>query len=157
MKMVFLVIGKTSERYLSEGMAQFEGRLKHYSPYETIVVPDIKAAGKRSAEVVKDLESQAFQKHFQAGDWIILLDEKGKQYHSRAFAQQLQKWMNGGPKRLVFVIGGAFGFSRGMYERANAMLSMSEMTTSHQLIRVVFLEQLYRAFTILNNEPYHND
>ncbi|MDG1054977.1 MAG: 23S rRNA (pseudouridine(1915)-N(3))-methyltransferase RlmH [Schleiferiaceae bacterium] len=157
MKIVFLVIGKTSERYLSDGMAQFEGRLKHYSPYETIVVSDVKSGGKRSAEVVKELESQAFQKYFQGGDWIILLDEKGKRYHSRGFAQELQKWMNGGPKRLVFVVGGAFGFSRAMYERANGMLSMSEMTTSHQLIRVVFLEQLYRAFTILNNEPYHND
>ena len=157
MKIVFLVIGKTSERYLSEGMAQFEGRLKHYSPYEIIVVLDVQVRGKRSAEVVKQFESEAFEKHFQAGDWVVLLDEKGKRYHSRGFAQQLQKWMNGGPKRLVFVVGGAFGFSRDLYERANAMLSMSEMTTSHQLIRVVFLEQLYRAFTILNNEPYHND
>ena len=121
------------------------------------VVPDVKVRGKRSAEVVKQFESEAFQKHFQAGDWVVLLDEKGKRYHSRGFAQQLQKWMNGGPKRLVFVVGGAFGFSPDLYERANAMLSMSEMTTSHQLIRVVFLEQLYRAFTILNNEPYHND
>ena len=157
MKIVFLVIGKTSERYLSEGMAQFEGRLKHYLPYETVVVPDVKGGGKRPAETLKELEYEAFQKHFQAGDWIVLLDEKGKRHNSRGFAQQLQKWMNGGPKRLVFVVGGAFGFSPGMYEKAKGMLSMSEMTTSHQLIRIVFLEQLYRAFTILNNEPYHND
>ena len=88
---------------------------------------------------------------------MVLLDEKGKRYTSRGFAQQMQKWMNAGPKRLVFIVGGAFGFSPKMYEKANGLLSMSEMTTSHQLIRVVFLEQIYRAFTILNNEPYHND
>lgn len=157
MKIVFLVIGKTSERYLSEGMAQFESRLKHYSPFETIVVPDIKGGGKRTTEVLKELEFEAFRKHFQPGDWMVLLDEKGKRYTSRGFAQQMQKWMNAGPKRLVFIVGGAFGFSPKMYEKANGLLSMSEMTTSHQLIRVVFLEQIYRAFTILNNEPYHND
>ncbi|MCH1534391.1 MAG: 23S rRNA (pseudouridine(1915)-N(3))-methyltransferase RlmH [Schleiferiaceae bacterium] len=157
MKIVFLVIGKTSERYLTEGMAQYEGRLKHYLPYETIVVPDVKGGGKRSSEALKELEYQSFQKQLQPGDWVVLLDEKGKGHTSRGFAQQLQKWMNGGPKRLVFIVGGAYGFSQGMYDKAQGMLSMSAMTTSHQLIRVVFLEQLYRAFTILNNEPYHND
>ena len=91
------------------------------------------------------------------GDRLILLDENGKQYSSRDFASQVQKWMNSGPKRLVFVVGGAFGFSAEMYAIAEGKLSLSPMTTSHQLVRVLFLEQLYRAFTILNNEPYHND
>ncbi|MEY2962902.1 MAG: hypothetical protein RL754_163 [Bacteroidota bacterium] len=157
MKIVFAVIGKTSERYLEEGMAQFQNRLGHYTRYETLIVPDIKGGGKLTPEALKDAEGKAFQKHLQPGDWVVLLDEKGKMHDSRSFANQMQKWMNAGPKRLVFIVGGAFGFSPEMYALAQAKLSMSPMTTSHQLIRVVFLEQLYRAFTILNNEPYHND
>lgn len=157
MKIVFLVIGKTSERFIADGMSLFESRLKHYSGYETVVVPDVKGGGKLSSEALKEAEGQLFLKHIKPGDKMILLDEKGKTFTSRGFADQLQKWMNAGPKRLVFVVGGAFGFSAEMYAKAEGKLSMSSMTTSHQLIRVVFLEQLYRAFTIINNEPYHND
>ena len=157
MKIVFLVIGKTSEPWIQEGMSLFQSRLKHYSKSEITVVPDIKGGGKLSPEALKIAEGQAFQKNLQPGDHVVLLDEKGKTYTSRAFSVQMQKWMNAGPKRLVFVVGGAFGFSEEMYSLAQSKLSMSSMTTSHQLIRVLFLEQLYRAFTILNNEPYHND
>lgn len=138
-------------------MDAYEGRLKHYAKFETVVVPDVKGGGKLAPGPLKEAEAAAFEKFFQPGDAIVLLDENGKSYDSRGFAGQLQKWMNAGPKRLVFVVGGAFGFAPATYERAQAKLSMSPMTTSHQLIRVVFLEQLYRAFTILNNEPYHND
>lgn len=157
MKIVFAVIGKTSEPYIAEGMGTFEKRLGHYAGYETVVVPDVKGGGKLSPEALKLAEGQAFEKILKPGDHVVLLDEKGKTYTSRGFADQMQKWMNQGPKRLVFIVGGAFGFSPQMYALAHAKLSMSSMTTSHQLIRVVFLEQLYRAHTILNNEPYHND
>jgi len=157
MKIVFLVIGKTSERFIADGMSIYERRLGHYGSYETVVVPDVKGGGKLSSEALKQAEGALFLKQLKAGDTIVLLDEKGKNYDSRGFATQMQKWMNAGPKRLVFVVGGAFGFSPELYAKAHSKLSMSAMTTSHQLIRVVFLEQLYRAFTIMNNEPYHND
>jgi 23S rRNA (pseudouridine1915-N3)-methyltransferase len=157
MKIVFLIIGKTSERFISDGMSMFESRLRYYGKYETLVVPDVKGGGKMNSDTLKIEEGRAFQKHLLPGDRLILLDENGKQYSSRDFASQVQKWMNSGPKRLVFVVGGAFGFSAEMYAIAEGKLSLSPMTTSHQLVRVLFLEQLYRAFTILNNEPYHND
>ena len=157
MKIVFLVIGKTSERFISDGMSIFESRLSHYGKYETLVVSDVKGGAKMSSDALKIEEGRAFKKYLLPGDRLILLDEKGKQYSSRDFAGQVQKWMNSGPKRLVFVVGGAFGFSAEMHGIAEGKLSLSSMTTSHQLVRVLFLEQLYRAFTILNHEPYHND
>lgn len=157
MKIVFTVIGKTSEPFLREGAQLFAGRLKHYISFEYAELPDVKGGGKLSPQALKEAEADVFLKFFQPGDTIVLLDEKGKEYHSRGFATQLQKWMNAGPKRLVFVVGGAFGFSDRIHAAAQSKLSMSKMTTSHQLIRVVFLEQLYRGMTILNNEPYHND
>ena len=157
MKIVFLVIGKTSERFIADGMSMFESRLGHYGSYQTVIVPDVKGGGKLSKEALKQAEGQLFLKQIKPGDTVVLLDENGKTYDSRGFAKQMQKWMNAGPKRLVFVVGGAFGFSPELYAKADSKLSMSAMTTSHQLIRVVFLEQLYRGFTIINNEPYHND
>ena len=157
MKIVFLVIGKTSERFILDGMSIFESRLRHYGKYETFVMPDIKGGAKMSSDALKIEEGRAFKKYLLPGDRLILLDEKGKQYSSRDFAGQVQKWMNSGPKRLVFVVGGAFGFSAEMHGIAEGKLSLSSMTTSHQLVRVLFLEQLYRAFTILNHEPYHNE
>ena len=157
MKIVFTVIGKTSEPFISEGAQLFAGRLTRYISFEYVELQDVKGGGKLSLQALKEAEAEVFLKFFQSGDTIVLLDEKGKEYHSRGFAAQIQKWMNTGPKRLVFVVGGAFGFSERMYAAAQSKLSMSKMTTSHQLIRVVFLEQLYRGMTILNNEPYHND
>lgn len=157
MKVVFLAIGKTSERYLTEGIQQFQNRLKHYHKLEWVELADVKGGSKLTSDQLKIAEGQLFMNHIQPGDTVVLLDEKGKQYSSRAFAAQFQKWMNAGPKRIVFVVGGAFGFSEEMYAKAAAKLSMSTMTTSHQLIRLIFVEQLYRAATILNNEPYHND
>ena len=157
MKIVFTVIGKTSEPFIWEGIQLFAGRLKHYISLEYAELSDVKGGGKLSPHALKEAEAEVFLKFFQPGDAIVLLDEKGKEYHSRGFAAQIQKWMNAGPKRLGFVVGGAFGFSERLYTAAQSKLSMSKMTTSHQLIRVVFLEQLYRGMTLLNNEPYHND
>ena len=157
MKIVFLVIGKTSERWIEDGMNVFLNRLKHYQKTEFHALPDVKGGGKMSPEALKEAEAAVYEKYIESTDTVVLLDENGKEYHSRGFANQIQKWRNAGPKRLVFIVGGAFGFAPSMYARANAQVSMSKMTTSHQLIRVIFLEQLYRAMTILRGEPYHND
>jgi 23S rRNA (pseudouridine1915-N3)-methyltransferase len=157
MKIVFLVIGKTSERWIEDGMNVFQKRLKHYQKTEFHALPDVKGGGKMSPEALKEAEAAVYEKYIESTDTVVLLDENGKEYNSRGFANQIQKWRNAGPKRLVFIVGGAFGFAPSMYARANAQVSMSKMTTSHQLIRVIFLEQLYRAMTILRGEPYHND
>lgn len=157
MKIVFLVIGKTSERWLKEGIELYLKRLQHYQDTSLIILPPVKGGGKILPDILKEEEAQVFQKFIAPSDFIVLLDEKGQQYDSRGFANQIQKWRNSGPKRLVFLVGGAFGFSSSLFTRANAVLSMSSMTTSHQLIRIVFLEQLYRVMTILRGEPYHND
>lgn len=157
MKIVFLVIGKTSERWIEDGMNVFLKRLKHYQKTEFHDLPDVKGGGKMTPEALKEAEAAVYEKYIESTDTVVLLDENGKEYHSRGFANQIQKWRNAGPKRLVFIVGGAFGFAPSMYARANAQVSMSKMTTSHQLIRVIFLEQLYRAMTILRGEPYHND
>lgn len=157
MKIVFLVIGKTSERWLKEGIEVYLKRLQHYQDTAIIVLPEVKGGGKMNPDILKKAEAQVFQKFIAPSDFVVLLDEKGHQYDSRGFANQIQKWRNLGPKKLVFVVGGAFGFSPTLFNRANAVLSMSTMTTSHQLIRIIFLEQLYRAMTILRGESYHND
>ena len=157
MKTVFVVTGKTSEKYLEQGMSQFQKRLNHYTRFEYVELPEIKGGGKLSPERLKEAEGEQLLQVMQPGDFLVLLDERGATYTSRKFAQQFQKWMNAGPKRILFAVGGAFGFSPAVYAAAQQQLSMSSMTTSHQLIRLVFLEQLYRAYTILNNEPYHND
>ncbi|MGA0245135.1 MAG: 23S rRNA (pseudouridine(1915)-N(3))-methyltransferase RlmH [Schleiferiaceae bacterium] len=157
MKIVFLVIGKTSERWMKEGIEVYLNRLQHYQDTALIALPDVKGGGKMRPDILKDAEAKSFQKFIVPSDLVVLLDEKGRQYDSRGFAKQIQKWRNSGPKRLIFLVGGAYGFSSSIITRANAVLSMSAMTTSHQLIRIVFLEQLYRAMTILQGEPYHND
>ena len=156
MKIVFLVIGKTSERWIEEGMGVFLKRLQHYQKTEFHALPDVKGGGKMSPTALKEAEASVSEllRTCRLGRFI---DENGKEYGSREFANQIQKWRNAGPKRLIFIVGGAFGFAPSMYQVAKAKLSMSKMTTSHQLIRVIFLEQLYRAMTILRGEPYHND
>lgn len=157
MKIVFLVIGKTSERWIEEGMGVFLKRLQHYQKTEFHALPDVKGGGKMSPTALKEAEASVYQNYLEPTDWVVLLDENGKEFGSREFANQIQKWRNAGPKRLVFIVGGAYGFAPSMYQVAKVKLSMSKMTTSHQLIRVIFLEQLYRAMTILRGEPYHND
>lgn len=156
MQIILLVIGKTSERWIEDGIKTFEKRLKHYVPFQLKVINDVKT-GKRSPEELKQLEGIEILKTIEPSDYVILLDEKGDEHSSRKLSQQLQKWMNASPKRLIFVIGGAFGFSADIYKRANRSLSLSKMTFTHQMIRIFFVEQLYRSFTILRGEKYHND
>ncbi|WP_430812176.1 MULTISPECIES: 23S rRNA (pseudouridine(1915)-N(3))-methyltransferase RlmH [unclassified Carboxylicivirga] len=156
MKVVLLVIGKTDEAYLRTGIEKYEQRLKHYLPYEMQVIPDLKKTKNLSAEQQKSKEGELLINAFHAGDYLVLLDENGKDFTSVGFSKMIEKRMVAGLKRLVFVIGGPYGFSDAIYARANAKISLSKMTYSHQMVRLIFAEQLYRAMTILKNEPYHH-
>jgi len=157
MKAILICIGKTDDKYIQEGCSIYLNRLKHYFKTELQIIPDLKNIHKMDSQERKRKEGELIAKQFVAGDYIVLLDEKGKEFTSRGFATEIQKRMNMGVKRLVFVVGGAFGFSEEIYQKSNSKISLSKMTFSHQMIRLFFLEQLYRANTILNNEPYHND
>lgn len=156
MKIKVICIGKTGKSFLIEGEREYLGRLQHYAKVDKIELPDIKNARKLSKDQVKTEEGKVLLKQIESGDHVFLLDEKGKSYHSEAFADFLQKCFNQGGKTLVFVIGGAYGFSNEMYARAQGKISLSAMTFSHQMIRMIFFEQLYRAMTILRGEPYHH-
>ncbi len=157
MKVVLVVIGKTDEPYLRTGIEKFEKRLKHYIPYEMQVIPDLKKTKNLSTNQQKSMEGQLIMQSFRPGDHIVLLDEKGKEYSSVEFAAMFEKRMLAGLKRLVFVIGGPYGFSDEVYAAANGKISLSKMTYSHQMVRLIFAEQVYRAMTILKNEPYHHE
>jgi len=157
MKIKLLAVGQTNMSFVEQGFNEFEKRLKHYTDFEPLVISNPKNSGKLEVQELKKKESENILVKIQASDFVVLLDEKGIQFTSVEFATFIQKRMNSGMKNLVFVIGGAYGFSEDMYERANAKLSLSKMTFSHQLIRLIFAEQLYRAFTILRNEKYHNE
>lgn len=157
MKIVVLVIGKTNQAFVQDGIEEFCGRLKHYIPFDIEVVADIKNAKNRSFQEIKDREGDILLKYFRHGDHIVLLDENGKQYSSLEFAHFIEKKTHQVGKRLVFVVGGAYGFSEKIYDKANEKISISKMTFSHQMIRLIFVEQIYRAMTIMNNEPYHHE
>jgi len=154
MNIEFWYIGKTNEKYLTEGINIYAKRLKHYCKYSEVCLKDVKPG--QTAEETKARESDLVLSKLKNEDLFILLDEKGKTYDSVAYANQVQKWLNQGPKRIVFLVAGAFGASEELKKRANHKLSLSDMTFSHQMIRLFFTEQLYRAFSILRNEKYHN-
>lgn len=157
MNIKLIVVAKTDEKYLQEGIDIYVKRLKHYVNFELIVIPALKDQKNASAEEVKEREAAMILKHLEKVDATVLLDEHGKEHTSVGFSKYLQKHMNSGLRTLAFVVGGAFGFSPKVYDKANDKLSLSQMTFSHQMIRLFFVEQLYRAFTILNHEPYHNE
>ena len=157
MKILLILVGKTVTSPLIELFNDYEGRLKHYAPFTTEVIPDIRNAKNLSENEIKEKEGELILKTIQNGDTVVLLDDKGQTFSSREFSAWLERKQTGVSKRLTFVIGGAYGFSKAVYNRANEQLSLSKMTFSHQLVRVIFAEQLYRAFTILNNEPYHHE
>jgi 23S rRNA (pseudouridine1915-N3)-methyltransferase len=156
MKIKLLVIGKTDEKYLVEGIEKFSKRITHYVNYETEVIADVKQGNKLNTGKLKEEEGKLILKKISPNDQLVLLDEKGSTFTSRQFSAFLQKKINGGAN-IIFVVGGAFGFSKEVYERANEKISLSSMTFSHQMIRLFFNEQLYRAFTILKGEKYHHD
>lgn len=157
MKITLLAIGKTNAKYLQEGIEQYIKRLSHYIPFEFKILPDVKTTKGLTQEKQKEMEGQMFLNCIQSGDVIVLLDEKGKEMTSREFSVYLDKKMATVAKNLIFVIGGPYGFSQEMYNRANEKLSLSKMTFSHEMIRLFFIEQIYRAMTILKGEPYHHD
>ena len=157
MKISLIVVGKTEEDYLKTGISQYEQRLVHYASFTTRVIPSLKNTKSFTPAQQKEKEGELIIQAMEGCDQVILLDEKGKNYRSTEFADFLQKQMNSGIRHLAFVVGGPFGFSESVYNRATGKLSLSAMTFSHQMIRLLFVEQLYRAFTILKNEPYHNE
>jgi 23S rRNA (pseudouridine1915-N3)-methyltransferase len=154
MKTELWMVGKTSYAFIEEGMEMYTKRLQHYLSYEARVFPHPK--GNLSPEQTKLAEATAVLAKLLPSDHLVLLDERGKAPTSPGFAAQMERWQSAGHKRLIFLIGGAYGFDASVYERANDRLSLSNMTVSHQLVRLFFLEQLYRAMTILRNEPYHH-
>ena len=156
MKIILLVIGKTDEAYLQKGLEIFLKRIPHYVSFEMKVIPDIKNAKNLSEEQQKDKEGELILQQILSSDELFLLDENGLEASSVDFARFLEKKMLSGIKRLVFVIGGPYGFSGNVYSRAIGKISLSKMTFSHQMVRLIFAEQLYRALTILKGEPYHH-
>ncbi|MEA1886287.1 MAG: 23S rRNA (pseudouridine(1915)-N(3))-methyltransferase RlmH [Bacteroidota bacterium] len=157
MKLSLVQVGKTDEKFLREGLSVYYSRIKKMIPLEVITVPEPKKARSKPESVLKKEEADTISEMFKQGDIIIILDEKGEQMNSRDFASLIQKTMNSGPKRIVFIIGGAWGVSCELKDRANRIISLSSMTFSHQLVRLLFAEQLYRALTIIRGIPYHHD
>ena len=156
MKIKLIAVGKTDDNHIQSCMNEYIKRLGFYVLFEVLIIPDIKNTKSLSEKQQKTKEADAVLKNIDQSDAVILLDEKGKNYTSEAFSEVLQKKMNSGIKNLVFIIGGPYGFSEQLYQRANEKLSLSAMTFSHQMVRLFFVEQLYRAFTIIKNEPYHH-
>lgn len=157
MKIKLLTIGKTDDKNLIQLIDTYQKRLNHYINFELEVIPDIKNVKNLSKNLQKEKEGELILKKISATDQLVLLDEKGKELRSIEFSKFLQKKMNSGIKQLVFVIGGPYGFSKEVYQKAQGKVSLSKLTFSHQMIRLFMVEQLYRAFTILKNEPYHHE
>lgn len=157
MKIVLLVVGKTTESYFVQGIDEYSKRLAHYVPFELAVIPELRNTKSLSTDQQKEREADLILKALQPGDYLVLLDEHGREFTSLQFASYLEKKMANIAKRLIFVVGGPYGFSNRVYQAAQEKISLSKMTYSHQMIRLIFTEQLYRAMTILNNEPYHHE
>jgi 23S rRNA (pseudouridine1915-N3)-methyltransferase len=155
-KVKFICIGKTGKPFLEEGESEYLKRLKHYLPVEKLEIPDLKNAKNLTVEQIREQEGREIISKMQPGDQLILLDENGTQFTSLEFAQFFQQKFNAGGKTIVFVVGGAYGFSAEVYSLATGKISLSKMTFSHQMVRMIFFEQLYRAMTILKGEPYHH-
>ena len=157
MRIKLLAIGKTDDKRLIQLIADYEKRLGHYIKFEFEIIPDLKKAKNLSQKQQKEQEGALLLKKLQPTDQLILLDEKGHEFRSIEFSRFLQKKLNSGIKGLVFAVGGPYGFSEAVYQKAQGKIALSKMTFSHQMIRLFFVEQLYRAFTIMKNEPYHHE
>jgi 23S rRNA (pseudouridine1915-N3)-methyltransferase len=157
MKITFLTIGKTEDNYLKEGIEKYLKRLKHYIKFEMVEIPELKNTKSLSEEQQKVKEAEIISKNIINTDYIILLDERGTELSSTRFADSINKKMLSSIQHLVFIVGGPYGFDNSLLIRANEKLSLSKMTFSHQMVRLFFVEQLYRAFTILKGEPYHHE
>lgn len=157
MKTIFIVIGKTTDRRIATLTDEYIGRIGHYMSFEMQVIPELRNAKNLSQEQQKAEEAELLKKNLQPGDYIVLLDEHGKERRSIDFASWMQKRMAAAPRRLVFIVGGPYGFARQIHELAQEEISLSQMTFSHQMIRLFFVEQVYRAMTIIRGEPYHHE
>lgn len=157
MSIDLIVVGKTDMREVESLVAMYAKRINHYCKFSITTLPDVKNTKSLSIKQQRSTEGDAILRQVGEGDFLVLLDERGEEFRSLDFAQWLQKRLNSGVRRLVLVIGGPYGFSEEVYARANGKLSLSRMTFSHQIVRAIFTEQLYRAFAILNNEPYHHE
>ena len=157
MKIKLLAIGKTDNKQLIQLIDEYKNRLKHYIKFELEILPDIKNVKNLSEIQQKEKEGELILNKLQNTDQLVLLDDKGKEFTSIEFSKYLQKKMNSGLKQLVLVIGGPYGFSEAVYQKSQGKISLSKMTFSHQMIRLFIVEQLYRGFTILKNEPYHHE
>lgn len=157
MNIKLIVVSKTDEKYLQQGIDIYISRLKHYVNFEMVVIPALKDQKGASPDEIKEREATLLLKQLEKCDRVVLLDEHGIEHTSVAFSQYLQKQMNAGVRNLAFVVGGAFGFAQSVYAAANDKVSLSKMTFNHQMVRLFFVEQLYRAFTIIRHEPYHNE
>ena len=157
MKTTLLVVGRTVEQHYITAINDYIQRTKRFITFDMEVIPELKNTKSLSMDLQKEKEGELILKALQPGDVIVLLDEHGKEMRSLEFAEYMKRKMNTVNKRLVFIIGGPYGFSEEVYKRSDARLSLSRMTFSHQIVRAIFAEQIYRAFTILNNEPYHHE
>ena len=155
MKIKLITIGKTDEAYIKEGISKYTSRLKHYIDFELKEIPDVKMGKKLNTTLQKEAEGKEILKLISKSDFVVLLDEKGKEFNSIGFSEFIQKRMNTG-MNLTFIIGGPFGFSMEVYEKSNSKIALSQMTFSHQMVRLFFTEQIYRSFTILKGEKYHH-
>ena len=152
-----MYIGKTNQNFVKEGFEMYKKRIVHYTNFEEVCIEDIKNAKNLKSEQLKQLEGENILKKLTNTDLVVLLDEKGKAFNSNTFSKWIENKMIQSTKNLVFIVGGAFGFSEAVYQRANSKIKLSDMTFSHQIIRAIFAEQLYRAFTIIKGEKYHNN
>ena len=157
MRVTLILVGKTVNRHFVDLVDDYASRLKHYINFDILTIPELKNTKSLSAEQQKQQEGELILKQLQAGDQVVLLDEHGKELRSVEFSAYMEQKMQTVSKRLVFVIGGPYGFSPDVYGRANGKLSLSKMTFSHQMVRLIFVEQLYRAMTIMRGEPYHHE
>ena len=157
MKITLLTVGKTDVKWVSEGLDLYVSRLVHYVPFQVREIPELKNVSALTREQIKSREGELILKSLKPADEVVLLDEGGREFRSMDFASWIGERISRGSRDIVFVIGGAYGFSPEVYSRADSKLSLSKMTFSHQMVRTIFAEQLYRAFTILRGEPYHHE
>ncbi|MBE6217454.1 MAG: 23S rRNA (pseudouridine(1915)-N(3))-methyltransferase RlmH [Bacteroidales bacterium] len=157
MKITLLTVGKTDKDWVKQGMDIYLSRLKHYIPFSVVEIPELKNVSSLTKDQIKVREGELILKNVRPADDLILLDERGKEYSSVELAKVIQDKISYAGKDIVFVIGGAYGFSDAVYGRANSKISLSRMTFSHQMVRAIFIEQIYRAFTIMKGEPYHHE
>ena len=156
MKTILILVGKTTDKHFQAGISDYASRISHYMPFDIVTIPELKNTKSLSEEQQKTMEGELILKQIQPSDTVVLLDEHGKELRSIELAKWLEQKQQTA-RRLVFVIGGPYGFSKAIYNRANEQLSLSKLTFSHQMIRLIFTEQVYRACTIIRGEPYHHE